>query len=400
MTNQSLNIFLNNLLIGELTHYQDGKNIFSFSPNYQSIAEPLRPVLSLSFNNLETAQVTRHRLPTFFANLLPEGDMRQFIATQIGTHPQDDFALLAALGHDLPGAVTAVAQQPITQKTKLTNNKQAEEAREIRFSLSGVQMKFSMLKNKSWFTLAQHNELGDYIIKTPSSIYQNVPENEYTMMQLAKTVGLAIPSTSLISLDQLKNLPQINLPHEPYAYAIKRFDREENKRIHIEDFAQVFTKKPHEKYSGTNYDTMAKFIYQALDHGKQELAKFIQQLIFNILIGNTDAHLKNWSLIYNTPNLPTLSPAYDLVSTLPYIKQYNLALNLAKLKSFYQIDLEHLKYFAKRADIPVQLTLRTAQETVEKFRIAWKNEASNLPINNTLKSALAAHWQQLKIMSS
>lgn len=399
--NNTLIIKINDLVVGYLTHYPDGKNIFTFDEHYVNLDPLIRPMLSMSINDLSEPLVARHRLPEFFSNLLPEGDLRTLIAAQHTISSNNEFYLLSVLGNDLPGAIISEKSDPFfpasqkqTIKTKKTNHSDI-----IYFSLAGVQLKFSMFKEKSWFTLAKNSIPGDYIIKTPSSLYAHLPENEYSMMQLAKAVKINVPETQLVLLQQLQNLPDLNLPHEKYAYAIKRFDRNHQKRIHIEDFAQVFNIKPQKKYDATNYDTMAKFIYTMMPNGSHETVEFLRRLFFSILIGNTDAHLKNWSLIYKNGITPALSPAYDFVSTLPYLKSRELALNFAKEKNFYAIDENVLRYFAKRTGIPEILVLTTAKETVARFKKAWLKERLSLPIPKTLKQSLQEHWKLLPLYS-
>ena len=103
---------------------------------------------------------------------------------------------------------------------------------ENKFSLADVQMKFSMKEKDGRYNLSKDDVLGDWIIKTPSTKHKFVPLNEYTAMSLAGLVGVDIPEIKLVELDKLDNLPQINLPDEKKAFAIKRFDREDNQRIH------------------------------------------------------------------------------------------------------------------------------------------------------------------------
>ncbi len=117
-----------------------------------------------------------------------------------------------------------------------------------KFSLAGVQMKFSMKEKDGRYNLCKGDMLGDWIVKTPSTTHKDVPENEYTAMKLAELVGVNIPEIKLVELGKLDNLPQINLPDEKLAFAIKRFDRDGDVRIHMEDFAQVLVKYAHEKF--------------------------------------------------------------------------------------------------------------------------------------------------------
>jgi len=137
-------------------------------------------------------------------------------------------------------------------KAKAVTHKVSD--RENKFSLAGVQMKFSMKEKEGRYNLSKNGEHGDWIIKTPSTHHKHVPLNEYTAMPLSTLVGVDIPDIKLVELGKLDNLPQINLPDENLAFAIKWFDREGNTRIHMEDFAQVLAKYPHEKYNSANYE--------------------------------------------------------------------------------------------------------------------------------------------------
>ena len=129
-------------------------------------------------------------------------------------------------------------------------------------------MKFSMFETDGRFNVSQPDQLGEWIVKTPSTRHQDVPVNEYTAMRLAELVGVDIPEIKLVTLDQLQDLPPINLPEEQYAYAIRRYDRDaQHHRIHAEDFAQVMFKYAHEKYGTTSFEQVGKVIYQFTGHG-------------------------------------------------------------------------------------------------------------------------------------
>jgi serine/threonine-protein kinase HipA len=397
---QVLEISLRDTLVGYLSHYQGGKNIFVFAESYIELGVE-RPTLSLSFEDLQRPYVSTTKLPTFFSNLLPEGALREYITEQLGIHYDHEFQLLKALSNDLPGAIQIKAinyvpeeilqlKKAVDAKPELTNA--ANE--KIHFSLAGVQIKFSMLsKHGGRFFLGKNGELGDYIIKTPSIIYENLPENEFSMMSLAKLVGVNVPEVSLVDMSRLENLPILNLPRQQKAYTIKRFDREQGGCVHIEDFAQVFGVRSHQKYSKTNYDSMGRLIKGLLP--ADDLKQFIQRLVVDILIGNTDAHLKNWSLIYRDAITPELAPSYDLVSSLAYINNRDLALNLARVKHFYDIDRRVLEKFSEHINIEKSWLLSTIEETVSLARERWPSEIKYLPINSATTDALKAHWKNL-----
>ena len=162
------------------------------------------------------------------SNLLPEGSLCELIAQGLKVHVDNEFHIFAYLGEDLPGALVATPMESdeapdsvLAAHGRVRAVKFKKENREHKFSLAGVQMKFSMKEKDGRYNLSQGNTLGDWIIKTPSTRYKNVPLNEYTAMSLAAVAGVDIPKIKLIELDKLDKLPPINLPDERQAFAIK-----------------------------------------------------------------------------------------------------------------------------------------------------------------------------------
>lgn len=204
----------------------------------------------------------RHqKLHPILSNLLPEGALRELLAQGLKVHVDNDFHLLSYLGKDLPGALIVEPMEPDEVPLSVLSAHGKAKAvpfekvfLENKFSLAGVQMKFSMKHQDGRYTLAKGDALGDWIIKTPSTKHKDVPVNEFTAMTLAAMAGVKVPEIKLVELDKLDNLPPINLPDEKLAFAIKRFDRNDNQRIHMEDFAQVLVKYPHEKYKSASYE--------------------------------------------------------------------------------------------------------------------------------------------------
>ena len=155
------------------------------------------------------------------------------------------------MGTGLPGALVAEPMEPDdVPDSVLSTHGQAKAVKfekitwENKFSLAGVQMKFSMQEKDGRYNLVKGDALGDWIIKTPSTKHKDVPLNAYTAMMLAALVGIDIPEIKLVDLDQLNHLPSINLPDEKQALALRRFDRKVNARIHMEDYCASFGKTP------------------------------------------------------------------------------------------------------------------------------------------------------------
>jgi serine/threonine-protein kinase HipA len=219
---------------------------------------------------------------------------------------------------------------------------------------------------------------------------------------LATLVGVEIPEIQLVELDKLDNLPPINLPDERYAFAIKRFDREaislseSVSRIHMEDFAQVLVKYPHEKYDSANYEQIGRILYQFSGDPLADTQQFARRLLVNILLANGDAHLKNWSLLYTDQVTPRLSPAYDILTTSVYIEgERNFALNLGKTKDWYQVSYMNFQAWAEKSGIPWRAIKPHLADVMDRARSQWTPALKNLPMNEKHKAHLIEHWRSL-----
>ena len=138
----------------------------------------------------------------------------------------------------------------------------------------------------------------------------------------------------------------------------------------MEDFAQVFGLFPDDKYGQRSNANIAAVLWA--ETGDTGTYEFIKRLVFSILIGNADMHLKNWSLLYPDGRIPVLSPAYDFVSTLPYIPNDTLALSFGGSKNIDAISLDQVRRFADTARLPMKPVADIVRETVERTSEAWK----------------------------
>ena len=435
---RTLGVWLADTLVGYLTHYPDERTVFSVSEEYLD-AGPARPILSLAWTHPDDEAQTRRLLldprhksasikaPPFFSNLLPEGGMRARIAQQLKVHEDREFLLLEALGHDLPGAVilrpvdapppghqnhaTQVGAPPITADTADDGAPQTAEPAHLKFSLGGMQLKFSMLRQGERYTLNTGGRLGNYIIKPPSHDFPGLPQVEAAAMATARAVGIDVPETLLLHPDQLEGLSNIlgHLPEEPF-YAIRRFDRNDTtrpsndstepltpkERIHVEDFAQVFSLRTSQKYNRVNYDMMAMTLLQYAG-GVDDLKEMTRRLTLNVLLGNGDAHTKNWSLIYRTPNKPRLAPAYDLVSTVAWTQHdQTIALNMAGTKRFDAIGLDTFNAFFQRLELPGQVReelLTEVRTTTRRVLDVWGGLYEGNGVPTGLMRRVEAHMQ-------
>jgi serine/threonine-protein kinase HipA len=403
-----LNVYLSQIEVGTLALLPDDRTLFAFSQSYLQLQDTARPVLSLWFKTplgeLKTEEKIRSgaNLPPFFSNLLPEGHLRAYLAKKVNVSSRREFFLLAALGEDLPGAVRVLPAEKLRNERSQSEQAARQEQHLMRFSLAGIQLKFSAIMEASGgLTIPADGTGGSWIIKLPSHSYKHVPEAEYSMLKLAERVGISVPESQLISMAAIAGLPSdaeaSSGKNGDQCLAVKRFDRGEtgSRRIHMEDFAQIFGVYPTEKYENASFDRIGFVVLS--ECGESDFFEFIKRLVFTILIGNGDMHLKNWSLLYSDPRHPRLSPAYDFVPTIAYIPGDNLGLRLGGAREFLEINLANFTKLASRAAASERIASRVVREAVEEIYDAWRDLQTDLPITEHIKSLLTSHMDKLKL---
>ncbi|WP_437754925.1 type II toxin-antitoxin system HipA family toxin [Sorangium sp. So ce1389] len=268
----------------------------------------------------------------------------------------------------------------------------------LRFSLAGMQLKFSVLQQGSRFTLPITGQGGRWIVKLPDTRYPRVPENEYSMLAWAQELGICVPEFKLVQVADIEGLPDELRFDETLALAIRRFDREEHgSRLHQEDFAQVLNMRPRDKYQSHNYATIANIVRSVC--GEADYEELVRRLVFVVLSGNADAHLKNWSLVYPDGRRARLSPAYDLVSTVAYGAglDQRLALRLSGEKDFFSITRAHFETLAERINASPERTGALVSETSSRAREAWARLRGSLRMAPGAREALEKHLKMIAI---
>lgn len=393
--------------IGTLTHVGGERSIFTFNDAY--VENPDRATLGLHFKDqygelINDFRPIKMKLMPFFSNLLPEGHLRRYLAERAGINEKREFFLIQALGRDLPGAVTVEAADdelwPLSSNADdhADADKTSAHDNALRFSLAGVQLKFSaVIDAAGGLTIPASGIGGGWIVKLPSQEYHGVPENEFSMMSLARMVGIDVPAIDLVSISGIKNLPDGIDRLGDKAFIIERFDRrKDGTSVHIEDFAQVYGVYAEDKYKKASNRNIAAVIAAESDHG--DVAEFIRRLTFNTLIGNGDMHLKNWSLHYPDQRNAKLSPAYDFVSTIPYLPNDQSALNFSRTRRFDEFTEDELLHLASKAALPRKLVLDAARETVDLFLNRWSSEKTHLPMSKDVVEAIDKHLATLPII--
>lgn len=377
-----LDVFLNETPVARLLRGEDGKVRLRFLGSYARMSR--RPQLGLYYlGKLKTPEDPEPRVPAFFSNLLPDpnGPLRALIVAAASVRDDQEMRLLAFLGEDLPGAVRVRAATDMADEAPypLPARSQHLDGSRLRFSLAGVQLKFSMLRDGKGLTLPASGRGGDWIVKLPDLQFAGVPEAEYGAMEWAKASGIDVPDTELVTYAQLSGIPDTRSSRDEASLclAVRRFDRPSSGRLHIEDFAQVFGRAAEHKYNEDlpagahplGFETLARAVRTYAPEDRRE---FVRRMVFMILSGNADGHLKNWSFMYPDGRTPRLSPAYDLVPTIAFPDtSKQLALPLFETQEFTDVTATTFARLAEHLNESAATLIRWVEEDVERVMDAF-----------------------------
>lgn len=405
--------------IGYLSQYGDILRV-SFDEDY--IADPQRPTLSLSYrgaNEADTQQILRSardarlvrtdgRWPAYFQNLLPEGHNRDRLARERGCAPDDEFELLAAAGHDLMGALEVEpvpAQEGVPDVVRYWHTTQGLDVLEPGFveypvedaaSLPGVVTKFSAVQDGRRYLVKRRGAAGSVILKLPTTAHPDLVANEFTCYQLASSLGLHCAQARIITRAEAE-LPEA-VPFDDIL-AVQRFDHlADGTRVHMEEFNQALGYAPRQKYGKgllQDWATMLRVVDRLSDQPVQDTREFLARMVAFILMGNTDAHLKNWALVYPDGHTPRLAPLYDPVCVAAFFEgatEHQYAVNRAIDRSMRALDWDALQALIKTAGllrIPRHLAL--LRDLVRRAQADWPALLADAPstLQRTVQARLA-----------
>jgi len=355
----TLHVYWNNSLVGELA--QDGARLsFHYDESYRSqrASLPLSRHLPLG-EALFDDSATR----AFFANLLPEGDIRRQVARQLGVSAENIFAILEGIGGDCAGAVTILRRgdipgftgryRPISPQAlalelaTLPAHPFLAGEQGVRLSLAGAQNKLPLYVEDGQFFVPEGNRASSHILKTAISHLENTVVNEAFCMNLAQKAGLPVPLAEVVEIGGQD------------VYMVKRYDRirtapGEIARLHQEDFCQALGVIPEMKYEqegGPGFQGCFRLVEEWSDEPILDTLSLLNWALFNFLIGNADSHAKNLSFLYAGGTV-RLAPFYDLLSTAVYPRISNrFAMKMGGQKDPRYLMATHLAGFAAEAGI-------------------------------------------------
>ena len=355
-------VYLNNNPVGELAQNAGGLMQFTYSPEWLARKDSMPLSRSLP---LENVTFKGKRARSFFAGILPEEGPRRRIAEVLGISNQNDFAMLERIGGECAGAVCLLPEgmPPPALNEKLLRELNAVELGKIiselprrpllagesglRLSLAGAQDKIAVTVQGGTIALPLGNTPSTHIIKPEPDRFPGLAVTEWLCMKLARATGLNVPDTSLL---QVGDKPCI---------LVQRYDRSVTadgfvRRTHQEDFCQALGYPPEHKYQQEGGPLVSDCIALLRDWSSVpalDIPAFLDGLIFNMLIGNADAHGKNYSLLYQDGER-RLAPFYDLVCTLSWPELSKTpAMKIGRNESIETITAVHWKKMSEESKI-------------------------------------------------
>jgi len=386
-------------IVGTLRMDEFGEVTFQYSEGWLEGSE----LLPLSVSLPKRAEPFKRReCRPFFGGLLPEEGQLDAVARSLGLSKANEFKLLEALGGDVAGALTLwpEGERPPTSSsstlpTPLSEDRLAEVLdtlpkrpllagqEGLRLSLAGAQAKLPVVLVEGQIALPVPGQPTTHIVKPPIPHFPATTENEALMMRLASALGLPVVAIRARSAGG-----------KPYLL-IDRYDRASEtgavRRLHQEDFCQALGFPPERKYQtegGPAFRDCFDLLRRAVTVPALEVLKLLDAALFNVIIGNADAHGKNFSLLYQPPAV-ILAPLYDLVCTVAYQDlSPRFAMNVGKRGTLEEIDREAWSAFAKETGIGAPYIRRRARELSDAARTSVRAEAEALAGDGLDRGAL------------
>jgi len=369
-----LSVFLGGDLAGRL--WLDGRGRFVFQYDGAWLQNPGSLPLSVSLPLRDEVYADDEARP-FFANLLPEGEIRLAIAQGLGVSEENDFKLLEALGGECAGAVAllpegsapemAASYRPLSdaslqQMIVATPRRPLIVGRKgLRLSLAGAQEKVAVYLEGKRLFLPLAGSVSSHILKPQIPRFPGTVENEAYCMQLARRSDLPVPESF------------IRTGAEP-VYVVERYDRVRNaagklERIHQEDFCQALGVPPGQKYESEGGPTFARcmdLVARVCREPARDQMTLLRWLTFNLVVGNADAHAKNLSLLIDRDGF-RLAPFCDMLCTAVYPElSARMAMKVGGENRPEWVQKRHWERLAGDLQVKPRLLLDLCREMAEK----------------------------------
>ncbi|MBX4928698.1 type II toxin-antitoxin system HipA family toxin [Rhizobium binae] len=379
MTVKVLNVWWEGRVVGQFTQDRHGDIGFAYNEAWLDDESTLPLSASLP-KRLE--RFSRRECRPFFGGLLPEESQRLVAAQALGVSPANDFALLDRLGGDVAGALQLLpenqepiaagpiaGQEPVPLEEEgivrildaLPTRPLLAGQEGLRLSLAGAQSKVPVVLIDGQIALPLPGQATTHILKPPIARFPGTTENEAFVMRLAAAIGLDVAPVEPRSANG-----------RPFLL-VERYDRYHDadgvvRRIHQEDFCQALGVPPETKYAsegGPTFKDCFELLRRVSERPGTDIAKLLDAAIFNLIVGNADAHGKNFSILYDDRG-PRMAPLYDLLSTVAYPDlSPKMAMRIGKRATLAEMDTAGWQAFSKETGVGLLLVRRRVKELAD-----------------------------------
>ena len=372
---ETLHVYWNHDGIGQLNSV-DGEFQFQYSTEWLTSekAAPISAQLPLQDHSFPDKSSR-----CFFANLLPEGNIRTMIARRLGISEDNDFAFLKALGGDCAGALSLwpdplpdprpAGYTPLSlveldaMIEKMETSPLMVSGEDLRLSLAGAQQKIPLMLDGERLFIPHGSAASSHIFKPDTPAFPGSAINEGFCMALAKRVGMPVPESRLWSSPTHR------------ALLIERYDRRRSEdgrwlRLHQEDLCQALGYPHSRKYEGDGGPAILQIIELLRNHSSrplEDIEHFLRAVVFNACIGNMDAHAKNFSMLISR-GAYRLAPFYDLLSTRVYgFLSPKLAMRIGGQIRPEWLTRPHWEKLAREAAVAPKAVFEIVQDVAAKL---------------------------------
>ncbi len=326
---RKLDVFLHSVKAGLLEQDNAANLTFTYSEDYLALEAARAISVSMPLTSAPYANAVA---TPYFSGLLPDESARTRLAAALGVSDTNAFGMLEIIGGDCAGALALfpvgadtlaknsqdeiLDQQQLGELLReLHGNPLLGSRKDVRLSLAGAQDKIAVRVTDDQIALVKNGEPTTHILKPSIQGLEGTAQNEVFCMTLAARIGLRVPEVSFASSGDT-----------PYIL-VKRFDRlllgdQSVQRLHQEDFCQALSTPPELKYEdegGPGIKKSLDLLQRVVDQPAADRLAFLRMQVFHYLVGNSDAHAKNYALLHTTDAYsPVLAPLYDVVCTAIY----------------------------------------------------------------------------------
>jgi len=404
-----LTVWWNGVRVGALALNEYGEPEFTYASDWLK-ADGARPV-SVSLP-LQVEPFDRRATLPFFEGLLPEASQRTAVARALGISQRNEFRLLEALGGEVAGALeiwpdeisppvpgVAAPKQPLSNEDLValiarlpTRPMLAGGEAGLRLSLAGAQAKLPVVVTNGQIALPAQGQPTTHILKPEIARFEGTSENEALCMTLARDIGLDTASVEYRTIGETRFL------------LIERYDRVRDDsgtivRLHQEDFCQALGYTSAQKYAadgGPVFRDCFDLVRRAATRPATELLKLLDAALFNTIIGNADAHAKNFSLL-SKPGGTEFAPLYDLLSTVAYPDlSARYAMKIAKRRTLDEIYPADWSKFAEDIGMRPPFVRKRVQDIAAAITMKIDSTIQDLALPDDRRAFAQAYGNAIK----